>query len=176
MYKLIKNVSLIVFILIVVSSCTKDNVVSNDNNLVTCAFNPTEDYPFVLPEAMQPYQFAIYEDDLSGLFDYMQTVFENYSDGEEGYFSLSLNATGGLIYYGFITGTSIYYDPSIWIVPDSLFDPNDNGGYEYSETRYKTDDYKDAMAWAKKEVDAGYKVRVAYNKDVKTYIVTSSRP
>ena len=78
-------------------------------------------YPFVLPADMAPYQYAIYEDGLSGLFDYMQTIFESYPVGaERGYFVISLNATNTFINYGFITSTSPYYDSEIFIE-----DPNE---------------------------------------------------
>lgn len=129
MRKLTKSVSLIaiVFMLIGVNSCTKDSVVSNDSKTTIHKFNPDETYPFVLPATMQPFQYAVYEDDEDMLFEYIQSKLESE---ENGYFilSYSFNTDGSLINYGFITETSSYYDPNIWIIPSDTINSDDNGG------------------------------------------------
>lgn len=163
MRKLTKNISLIatmVFILFAVNSCTKDSVEPNDNNTAIHKSDP-EQYPFVLSEDMQPYQYAVYEDDFSVLFDYMQSVFDAYQDGDErGYFTLSYNAIGGLIHYGFISETSIYYQPDNFIYPIDPIDPfvypeedDDNGNMCYGRIRTKNEDRLDR--WAARQVAHG---------------------
>ena len=169
MRKLMKSVSLIaiVFMLFAVNSCTKDSVMSNENNTVMHKSDP-EQYPFVLPEAMQPFQYAIYEDDEYLLFGYIQFRLENIEEGDEdesGYFILSLNADASLMYYGFITETSIYYNPNIWVYPDDpSIDPdsNDGGGMCFSHKRFNN--FDSAWAYAKEQAKEGYEVSLRYYK------------
>ena len=145
----------IVFILIAVSSCTKD---AFDDNSV---WDSGENYPFVLPEAMRPYQYAIYEDDMDLLFGYIQLRFEEMENYEEdGYFILSSNVPGNLIYFGFITETSSYYNPNIWIVPDEPTDPDDGGGMCFDRKEFQSTNFKEAQAWAKERMSEGYEVSI----------------
>ena len=74
----------------------------------------TNDYPFVLDINMEPYQYAVSKADFSLAFEHMQTIFDSYQEWMEwGYFMLSLSDDHTLIYYGFISESSSYYDPTI---------------------------------------------------------------
>ena len=173
MSNLIKSVSLIatIIILIATSSCTKDN----DDNIV---WNPDGGYPYVLPESMQPYQYAVYQEDGHLLFGYIQLIFESMEASEEkGYFILSSNAAEALLYCGFISETSSYYDPTIEIYPDSpTIDPDDDGGlcFEYIIVDSKGfGNANDAAQWGADQVEGkdGYKATINYNKKKKEYFV-----
>jgi len=110
---------------------------------------------------MQPYQYAIYEDDLPDIFDYMESVFDGYVEGDEkGYFTLSFNATNALYYYGFVTESSIYYEP-IWIVPDYPTNPDDDGGgvcFDSGQANFKKK--KEAVKFAMEKAKDNHYVRV----------------
>jgi hypothetical protein len=186
--------------LIGVNSCTKDSLVSNDNQTAIHKWNPTivspdEVYPFVLPEDMQPYQYAIYVDDLLVAFEHMQTVLDvAYQAGEWGYFMLSYNVADALVYYGFITSSSSYYNPDIlnsnsnapfvfigdpnypYIVVDNDGDDdddNDDDGMCYLNVRTFSDKNK-AVAWKDKKIpkgkeeELGFRVGMNVNKNGKT--------
>jgi hypothetical protein len=146
--------------------CTKDNLISDDSKTALQKRNPDEDYPFVLSEAMKPYQYAIHRDDLPWLFEYMQGVFENHqADDESGYFIFSLSANMSRINYGVIVYNSDDYIPT---------NPDDNedegGGTCFAIIASKTfDNFKDAQAWATDQMKPGYTICIS--KDKKTYIV-----
>ena len=120
------------------SACEKeDNFLSNDSNssvLKQQKWNPDDTYPFILPESMQPYQYAVYVDDILLIFDHMQTVFDTYQEGEErGYFMLSysFDTAGSRINYGFIKESSSYFNSDVFVNnPNYPFvfiaDPNDS--------------------------------------------------
>ena len=167
--------------LITVISCKKEDVISNGGGLVQKQqkWNIDEGYPFILPESMQPYQYAVYQEDEDMLFDYIQSTLEN-TDGEDGYFTISFNADA-FIYYSFITKTSRYYNPNIVIFPDELTDPDDDGdgdddnGYvcmKWVIKESKTfDDKEKALYWAKKKETDDNLVSLSYNKKKGTYLV-----
>jgi hypothetical protein len=156
-----------------------------------CNSSVTVGYPFVLPETMRPYQYAVYVDDILRAFNYMQTVFDNYVEGEEwGYFMLSysFNTAGSRIHYGFITESSIYYNldidaPFVFIGDtdnpfiiidddgDDNNDDNDNNLMYGCHVRTFSDKNK-AVAWENKKLDKDrehldYRIGMNVNKNGK---------
>ena len=177
MRKLIKSVGLIaiIFMLFAVNFCTKDITVSNDNNTAIQKVNP-----FVSPEAMLPFQYVIYENDKDMLFEYIQLKLDSMVDeGEEGYFILSYSADNTHISYGFITETSSYYDPNIWIYPDTIA-PNSNngGGMCFAWVPIKDGTFSSALAAAQCAADqvegTSCVATISYDKKTKTYFVVIS--
>jgi len=144
-----------------------------------CDSNMETNYPFILPENMQPYQYAVYKNDFSIAFNYMQTVFDNYQEWEEwGYFMLSLSANDSFIYYGFITESSSYYDQDIINNQDYPFviivDPNDpyividDDGYDDGDDPMvygirKFSSVEKAEAWVLKKREKGYHAGIIGN-------------
>jgi hypothetical protein len=66
--------------LTVVSSCTKENkdsLVSNSINTAMQKWNLDEGYSFVLPNDMQPYQYAVHIDDMSYLLRKLSIIYNN---------------------------------------------------------------------------------------------------
>ncbi|MDR0604300.1 MAG: hypothetical protein LBG80_08380 [Bacteroidales bacterium] len=175
MYKLAKRAILIamIFYAIGMNSCTKDSLVINDDNDGMTAiqkWHPEES--FVLPDIMCPYQYAIHKDGLTRLFDYMQSVLKsNQTEEKNGCFILSFNIEKALYYYGFITETSIHYDPynpNIWIVPIG-----GGGSMCFAVVDSKTfDNFKEAQKWATEKMDKGYTTCINYDKKTNTYLVT----
>lgn len=137
--------------------CRKDSVVSNDNNFVTHASN--EDYPFVLPEAMAPYQYAVYPDDANLLWEHIQARLEYPEGNQEGYFTFSCNTNNTLICYGFISTTSIYYDSTVFVEdPDNSFVNIDNIDNEDDYACYAiiiTKKYNKLEKWGAKQIAKG---------------------
>jgi hypothetical protein len=182
MSKLIKstNIMAIVFMLIALNACTKENLVPNDtNNIAIQKWNPDEDCLFVLPEAMQPYQYAIHQYDENHLFEHIRLKLESIEDAgkEKGYFILSYNvaADNNLIYLGFITELSSYYNPNIWIFPDDSTDNGDDGsnmcfGWVIVDA-LESDNFGEAQAWAHGKMKAGYTVCINKQKNG-LYLVT----
>jgi hypothetical protein len=173
MHRTIKfsRVIAIIFLLFAISSCTKENVVSNDNNTVKQQkWNPNKDYPFVLPEVMHPYQYAIYKEDLPTLFEYIQNVFENHQEGEkEGYFILLLDPDMARVNYGFVNGVLNYKDDPV-INPDD--EDEKGGGMCFQVVASQAfDNFKDAQAWATKYVEKGYIATMRYDKKKNEYFV-----
>ena len=174
MKKLIKNMSLIliVFMLFAINSCTKDGLISNEDNMAIQKANLV-DYPFVLPEVMQPFQYSVYEDDEDMLFEYIQLTLDSE---EKGYFIFSLNTDSTLIHYGFISETSSYYDPNIRVYTDSIASDTNNGGgmcFAWEPVKDKTfANLKDAQSWAHENGRAdGYCYSISYDKYTKTYLI-----
>jgi hypothetical protein len=98
----------------------------------------------------------------------METIFESIKE-EKGYFTLHANVDKKLIYYGFITEKSSYYDPEIFIDnPDDPFiniDDIDEEEYEimYACTPHKriiTKNEHRAERWAERQIKKGYDVKV----------------
>jgi hypothetical protein len=124
-------------------------------------------YSFILPEDMRPYQYAIYEDDLPRLFDYMKSVFDSSVEGEEkGYFTLSFSVANSLHYYGFVTEMSNYYDPNIFVDdPDDPFididdfDEDDEPMYT-AQKKIITKNENRFDRWYDRQVEKGYDVKV----------------
>jgi hypothetical protein len=126
-----------------------------------------DNYPFILPEDMQPYQYAIYEDDLPRLFDYMKSVFDSSLEGDgKGYFTLSFSVANSLYYYGFITETSSHYNP-IWIDPN----PDDGDDMCFTLIVRTFDTLEEAREYAKGKAKEGYETVTSKTKDGK-YLVT----
>ena len=166
MYKLTKSISLIavVFMLIAVNSCAKDDIiVSNDDGT---EWNTGTEYPYVLPETMQPYQYAVYQDDIGKLFDYMQLVFDSYKEGDErGYFILSPNDANALIYCGYVTESSSHFNPAIFIEdPDNPFiiiDDYDDDEMMYGCKNIESTNKDKVVKWATKKLESGKYKEVA---------------
>lgn len=164
MQKITKSVNLIaiVFMLIVVNSCTKDDlIVFNDDGT---EWNTGTDYPYILPNAMNPYQYAVYQEDIGILFDYMHTVFNGYKEGDErGYFILFSNDANHLIYCGYVSESSDYFDPDIFIDnPDDPFiviDDNDDDEVVYGCNKISTKNENRFDRWVERKVEKGYTVR-----------------
>jgi len=163
-----KRIRIIVFLLILfgINSCTKDELSSKDNNFSIQKqqkFNPDEGYPFVLTEADAPFQFAVYQQDEDILFSYIESILEE-QDGMEnpGYFILSLNSEGSLIYYGFITETSSYYDPDIFIDnPDDPFiviNDDTDDDIMYCCNKIKTKSKEKFDKWVERKINQGREV------------------
>ena len=184
MSKIIKRIRIIVFLLILfgINSCTKDELSSKDNNFSIQKqqkFNPDEGYPFVLTEADAPFQFAVYQQDEDILFSYIESILEE-QDGMEnpGYFILSLNSEDAHFYYGFITETSSYYDPT-WINPDVPIDTNEGGGgmcfgWIIVGSHY-SQDFNETQAWAHEQMDKGYTVSINYHKETNEYVAIAKK-
>lgn len=111
----------------VVSSCKKEDVETKESNSsIQHKWNPNENssyydkenYPFVLPVDMRPFEYAVYNTDAEYR---LLTAFIWFNlksqDKEKGYFILSLSTNATLVNYGFITKTSSYYDPAIFDFP-----------------------------------------------------------
>ena len=166
MQKITKSVSIIaiVSILIATNSCIKE-----DESTV---WNPDGGYPFVLPDSMQPYQYAIYEKDMDFLFGYIELKFEEIENGEEkGYFILSFNTTNDIVHFGFITETSSYYSQDIRISPYNPinFDDMCFGLVLVEEEEF--DKKKDAQKWAMEKKEEGCVVTISYCKLHKKWLV-----
>ncbi len=188
MNKLIKSVSLItiVFILIAANSCTKDELISNDNNtaIKRQKWNPGENASFILPDNMLPFQYAVYRNNENILFQHIQLrldAIENIGNGEgKGYFILSLSPDAAFVYYGFISETSRYYNPTIWIFPDDPIDP-DNGGDGnmcfgwVSVGKHLSDNFEDTQAWAHEQMEKGYTVTINKNKKTGKYLAIAQK-
>ena len=180
MRKVIKSVGLIamVFMFIAVNSCTKDSSVSNNTATSIHKFNiddlcPDGVYPFVLPDDMQPYQYAVYASDEDMLFEYIQSKLDNAENGDEkGYCILSFDSVNALFYYGFITETSIYYDPTIWIIPCDTINVDNGGGNVCTDTGYKHfDDRKAARAFAMEKAKDNHYVSISKDTEKGGWLV-----
>jgi hypothetical protein len=160
--------------LTVVSSCTKENkdsLVSNSINTAMQKWNLDEGYSFVLSNDMQPYQYAVHQEDLDNLLYYTISILKEEKEGENsGYFIFSSNnIADDLIYYGFIAESSHYYDPNIFVDnPDDPFiniDDIDENKYEilYGCKPHKhiiTRNENRAERWTARQVKNGYEVKV----------------
>jgi len=162
-------------------ACNKDNELNTTRGKFNA--NVTTNYPFVLPEAMQPYQYAVYTDDILMAFDYIQTVFDNYQEGDEtGYFTFSSNTANTLLCYGFITVTSSHYDPNAFIDdPDNPFinidDMDDDEPIMYATKKIVTTNEKKAAKWARKQLAKGNNLEVVdYNKTTKEWTIIAKKP
>ncbi len=169
MSKLTKSVSLmtIVFILAAVNSCTKDELISNDNNtaIKKQKWNPGGNASFILPDNMLPFQYAVYKDDMDNLLEYTRTVLKNRQGGngeEKGYFILSLSPDVIFAYYGFITETSRYYDPNIFINnpgdPFIVINNDTDDNMMYGCSKIKTENKEKFDKWVKRKINNGYQV------------------
>jgi hypothetical protein len=176
--KIFLNICSLFFIIaagIIFSSCNKDESVMVLENQMSSAkacknsfFNPIPEY-FVLPDDMLPYQYAIYEDDLPMLSEYMQSVFNNYEEGiEKEHFILSLDALKALYYYGYIVESNSYYDPNIVIYPDD----NNGGGMCFTIISKTFDDFKSGWAYLMGQVKEGYQVLMTKDRKTGEYIVS----
>jgi hypothetical protein len=168
------TVFVVVVSILIFYGCQKDTAVQNGNSINEKEMMSTgDDYPFVLPAAMAPYQYAVYEDDINVAFDYMQIVFDAYVEGDEiGYFTFSYNTDNTLIHYGFITPTSSYYDPNIWIEPDYPTDPDDDGGMCFVVIITTFDNSKDAWAFLMEMCKKGYEVSIKQDPKTKKWTVS----
>jgi hypothetical protein len=169
--------------LTVISSCTKENkdsLVSNSINTALQKWNPDEGYPFVLPNDMQPYQYAVYQEDLDNLLYYTISILKEEKEGEKsGYFIFSSNnIADGLIYYGFIAESSHYYDPNIFVDnPDDPFinideDNEDNLCYGKIVTRNE----KRFDRWLDRQMRKGNDIVIEYDKATGVWKGTSNKP
>ena len=184
MNKIIKRVRFIIIVLVLfgINSCTKDDLSSNDNNFSIQKqqkFNPDDGYPFILTEVEAPFQFAVYQEDEEILFAYIESVLEEQDDTENpGYFILSLNSEESLFYYGFITETNSYYDPT-WINPDVPVDTNQgSGGMCFGwivVDSHHSPNFNETQAWAHEKMAEGYVVSINYNKKTKEYLAIAKR-
>jgi hypothetical protein len=160
-------------------SCQKDSLNSTKQEQAEKSikkqqkWNPNDD-AFVLPEAMQPYQYAVSLDNLTSLLNHMQSIFDSYKDGEErGYFILSLNANAALVNYGFITKVSSYYNPDIFKFPFIDINDIDDGGDDSGEMMVygcKTKDKESANKvkfdkWVAQKIHNGWQVCQGENAD-----------
>ena len=166
MSKIIKRVRFITIVLVLfgINSCTKDDLSSNDNNFSIRKqqkFNPDDGYPFVLTEAEAPFQFAVYQEDLNDLLVYMGTTLEELGENS-GYFILSLSADTAFVYYGFITETSSYYNPEIFIDdpedPFIVIDDNIDDDMMYCCLKIATTDKERFDRWVERKVRQGREV------------------
>lgn len=154
------------------NACSKEeNSLSNDNNSSIQKqqkWNSIKNASVILPDYMQPFQYAVHQDHYSELLDYTQIVLKNYKqEGEKGYCILSShnNTADNLIYYGFITETSSYYDPKIFIDnPDNPFIDIDSGddGMPMYANKITTKNKNRFDRWVKRKVERGYTVSYWY--------------
>jgi hypothetical protein len=157
------------------NACQKkeENLVYRENNLYMQKqqkWDPDKDSYFILKEDDAPFQYAVHEEDLNNLLDYAMLVLkEQKVDEKPGYFILSSNTTKGLIYYGFLTEKSPYYNPDIFIDnPDVTFINLDDINEEDYEMMYGCNPNKGittrnenrARRWAERQLKNGYEVKV----------------
>ena len=189
MHKIAKiSIVAVVFILFgMANSCTKDSSVSNNTATSIHKFNiddlvPNEVYPFVLPADMQPFQYAVYQGETDNLLAYIQSVFEKHQEGDEvGYFIISRNVDTTLINYGFITSTSIYYQPNNFVYPDNYVDPfvypadDDDGGGHACYATLKTKNANRVARWIDRQLAMGRNItNLEYDPATGEWTVTSS--
>ncbi len=139
-----------------------------------CTTNTVIVYPFVLHESMLPYQYAVYEHDFPMAFVYIWTTLDSYAGGEKGYFTLSFNETNPLFHYGFVTESSIHFDP-IWTDPVNIDEPYDDGGdLCFKIVRRKFDTFDEAWDYAMEKISLreGNSVNIYKDKDTGKYIVS----
>jgi hypothetical protein len=152
------------------TACQKDSLVPNESHtaIKKQKWNPDKGYPFVLPEADMPYQYAIYEDDFSKLQAYIRSVFDSHKDGEKAeYFILSLSADKTFINYGFVYGTLDYNlddfidfsDPDIDPDPDPDEGDEDGGTVCFAKVRDRCFTDKEKFdRWVERKVNKGWMV------------------
>jgi hypothetical protein len=103
----------------------------------------------------------------------METIFESIKE-EKGYFTLHANVDKKLIYYGFITEKSSYYDPKIFIDnPDDPFiniDEKDEGDEDEDDeiivcyAKISTSNENKFNRWLDRQMRKGCYVEIEYNK------------
>jgi hypothetical protein len=167
MNKVIKNVNLvaIIFILITINACTKENkdsLVSNDNisSIHELKWNPDEGYPFIVKDN-PPFEYAVYQKDEKMLSEYIKSVLEEQEkilEEEQGYFILSFKEQ--FINYGFLTKINPYYHQYNPDIPD---DPGNGNGIVCLSYR-EFNNFETAWAYAKEQAKAGYSVSLTFYK------------
>jgi hypothetical protein len=128
-------------------------------------WNLDEDSFLALGEANAPFQYAVYQEDEDNLSQYMQLILDSE---EKGYIILSTNIADKLIYYGFITESSSYYNLNIFID-----NPDDAGADRcFTIIRNGFDTFKEGWGYLMEKVKAGYQVSIAIDKKTGKYIVS----
>lgn len=173
MNKLTKKVSIItiICILIIVNSCTKEELSTNENTSFMQKqqkWNPIENDSFILPDYMQPFQYAVCENDLDNLFVYMNRTLEKQEDIKyPGFFILSRSIDNTLFYWGFLTKTNPQYHLYKLKIPD------DDMCFTTVSKRF--DNFKDAHEWGKAMAKEGCEVHLNYNKATGEYLVIAHK-
>ncbi len=134
-----------------------------------CTTNTVIVYPFVLHESMLPYQYAVYEHDFPMAFVYIWTTLDSYAGGERGYFMLSFDDANAFLHYGFVTESTIHFDPSVFVDdpnnPPVNIDNIDDDDYDtmYGCKLYKviiTKSENRAERWCERQIKNGYEIIV----------------
>ncbi|MDD3281670.1 MAG: hypothetical protein PHC83_08895 [Bacteroidales bacterium] len=172
MKNILNLISFMIFALITMISCNKEkenkNVIPSYEHSVIQKFNPDDGYPFILTETEAPFQYAIYQEDEDSLFANIKSILEEETNF--GYFALSFNDENNLLFYGFISETSSYYDTT-WIIDQ--IDTNEGSGYTCFGWKIKdkkeSEDFNETQEWAHEKMQQGYRVDINYNKRTKKY-------
>ncbi len=148
------------------TSCEKDALIENKTNGI-CTLSdwyhvPTDDsttYPFVLSLNNDPFQYAVYQNDMQNVFDNVETLYLT-NNGQNIYFVFSLNENENLLYYGMVSG--LVSNGGFQIDTSGYFQSIDNmdeESYLHIPTKkITTTDKVKFDKWVAKKLQRGYTV------------------